>query len=240
MPACSGFRPDGVYSRACDGTQAELAERLGRTTSSATACADLGLSFHYLLTTPTADRAVDRFPSANFVAWGVLTWMPTYLHEKFGMSVTKAGIIGTFYIQIASMCGAVAGGFLADFWRRFALGGRMATQALGLLARRSGCLLLRRRRYLRTAIAAMIIFGFCKGVYDSNIWAAIYDVIPAARRGTIVGLANFVGWMAGPAARSWSAGAVDNRAFDARARDCHDGHGVRRDRRDALLWLLCS
>lgn len=164
----------------------------------------------YLLTTPTAIVLLIVFPSANFVAWGVLTWMPTYLHENFEMSVTKAGIIGTFYIQIASMCGAIAGGFLADFWRNFALGGRVATQAAGLLIGAPAVYYCGVANSANALIVAMIIFGFCKGVYDSNIWAAIYDVIPAARRSTIVGVANFVGWMAGAGGPVLVGSAVDS------------------------------
>lgn len=170
----------------------------------------IGAFLRYLLTTPTAIVLLIVFPSANFVAWGVLTWMPTYLHEEFGMSVTKAGIIGTFYIQIASMCGAIAGGFLADFWRKLAVGGRVATQAAGLLVGAPAVYYCGVADTANALIAAMILFGFCKGVYDSNIWAAIYDVIPPARRGTIVGVANFVGWMAGAGGPVLVGSAVDS------------------------------
>jgi MFS family permease len=47
----------------------------------------------------------------------------------------------------------------------------------------------------------MIGFGFCKGMYDANIWASLYDVVPARRRATAQGLMNAVGWLgagAGP------------------------------------------
>ena len=41
----------------------------------------------------------------------------------------------------------------------------------------------------------MTLFGLCKGVYDSNLTAAYYDVITPIRRGTATGLMNLVGWM---------------------------------------------
>ena len=163
----------------------------------------------YLLSTPTAVVLLIVFPGANFVAWGVLTWMPTYLHESFDMSVTRAAIVGTFYIQVGSVTGTLAGGFLADFWRRFALGGRVATQAAGLLVGDPAVYYCGVADSTNGLIVAMVVFGFCKGVYDSNIWAAIYDVIPAAHRGTIVGVANFVGWMAGAGGPILVGGAVD-------------------------------
>ncbi len=36
--------------------------------------------------------------------------------------------------------------------------------------------------------------GFCKGIYDANIFAALYDVVPVGDRGTAAGLMNTVGW----------------------------------------------
>ena len=38
-------------------------------------------------------------------------------------------------------------------------------------------------------------FGFFKGLYDANIWASLYDVVPARRRATAQGLMNAVGWL---------------------------------------------
>ncbi len=45
----------------------------------------------------------------------------------------KAALIGTLFLQFGSMAGSLTGGFLADAWRSRAAGGRIATQALGLL-----------------------------------------------------------------------------------------------------------
>ena len=40
----------------------------------------------------------------------------------------------------------------------------------------------------------MIAVGLCKGVYDANIFASVYDVVPAKMRGTTAGLMNTIGW----------------------------------------------
>jgi len=34
-----------------------------------------------------------------------------------------------------------------------------------------------------TLVFAMAGFGFMKGLYDANIWAGLYDFVPAERRG---------------------------------------------------------
>ena len=71
----------------------------------------------HLLATPTALVLLIVFPCVNFVAWVIITWMPTYLYESFDMSIAKAGLGGTAYIQVGSMLGALSGGVLADRWR---------------------------------------------------------------------------------------------------------------------------
>jgi MFS family permease len=50
---------------------------------------------------------------------------------------------------------------------------------------------------LTGVIVALTCWGFCKGVYDSNIFAAAFDVVPIRTRGTVSGLMNCVGWLIG-------------------------------------------
>jgi MFS family permease len=49
-------------------------------------------------------------------------------------------------------------------------------------------------------LIAMAGFGFAKGIYDANIWASLYEVVPARHRGATVGLMNSLGWLGGGAA----------------------------------------
>jgi hypothetical protein len=45
----------------------------------------------------------------------------------------------------------------------------------------------------------MIGFGYFKGMYDSNIWASLYEVVRPERRATAVGVMNAIGWLGGGA-----------------------------------------
>jgi MFS family permease len=45
--------------------------------------------------------------------------------------------------------------------------------------------------------AAMVCFGFSKGLYESNIFAALFDSIEPRARGTAAGVMNTVGWSGG-------------------------------------------
>ena len=50
------------------------------------------------------------FIGANFVAVVFLTWLPTFLFNKFHLSLSQAGFSSTAYLQIASVTGVILGG----------------------------------------------------------------------------------------------------------------------------------
>lgn len=149
--------------------------------------------FRYV-TTPASLLLLLAFVGANAVAGVLYVWLTTFIKEKFNVSLTVAAFTGTVYIQLAAMVGSICGGFLADAWRRRWLGGRVAVQALGILCGTPLIVVCARAEQLPIVIAGMLALGFCKGVYDSNIWASIYEVVPASRRSSAVGMANMVGW----------------------------------------------
>ncbi|HCC55891.1 MAG TPA: MFS transporter [Solibacterales bacterium] len=137
------------------------------------------------------------FMGANFVASIFLTWMPSFLYRKFGMSLALSGFSATFYLQSASVLGVLAGGILADRLGRSMPRGRMRTQAVGLLAGVPFVFLVGWTRAVPAVILAMTGFGFFKGMYDANIFASLYDVVPVERRAAAAGLLNSLGWVGG-------------------------------------------
>src|SRR4029453_7854334 len=74
------------------------------------------------------------FVGANFVAMIFLTWMPSFLYHKFGMSLSMAGLSAPAYLQVASVLGVSTGGVLADRVAQRRRGGRMWIQSIGLVA----------------------------------------------------------------------------------------------------------
>ena len=141
----------------------------------ADAAIPIGTFLVELARTPAALLLILAFFGANFVALVFLTWMPTFLKEKFGLNLAAAGLEATIYIQLASMVGAAGGGWLADRWRSRLPGGRILTQAVGALAGGPFIYLCGFTRDKTTLVLAMSLFGLAKGLYDANIWAALYD-----------------------------------------------------------------
>ncbi len=147
--------------------------------------------------TPTVPLLMLAFVGANFVATIFLTWTPTFLVEKFHFKLAAAGLSGAAFIHLASACSVPLAGLFADKLSRRMTGGRMVVQALGLIVGAGFVALVGRTNDIATLLAAMAVFGFCKGFYDSGIFASVYDCIEPRARGTAAGLMNTVGWGGG-------------------------------------------
>ena len=154
-------------------------------------------AFREVLVNRTALVLILAFIGANFVAVVFLTWMPTFLYQKFHMSLSLAGLNSTIYLQIASVLGVLAGGVLADRLSKKSRGGRILTQAFGLLCGIPFLFLAGWTVSVPLLIVAMIGFGYFKGLYDANIFASLYDVVQVERRGAAAGLINSLGWLGG-------------------------------------------
>ena len=147
--------------------------------------------------TPTLLCLLGAFMCANFVAVVLLSWMPKFLFDRFHMGLALAGLTATVFVQLASMAGAPIGGWMADVWRRRSPRGRMAVQAVGMLAGAPFVAICGITTSVPTLILALTLWGFFKGLYDANIFASAFDVVPAAARGRAAGFMNMIGWLAG-------------------------------------------
>jgi MFS family permease len=150
-----------------------------------------------LLVSPIVRLLILAFVGANFVAVVFLTWMPSFLYSKFHMSLSMAGLNGTIYLQLSSVAGVLCGGLLADILARRFAGGRMLTQALGLFLGIPCLFFTGWVASVPAVVLGMIGFGYCKGIYDANIFASLYDVVAVRQRGIAAGMLNSLGWLGG-------------------------------------------
>ncbi len=177
-----------------------LARAARRRCSSLPASHGGGNLFHELkalLASPIVRLLILAFVGANFVAVVFLTWMPSFLYGKFHMSLSMAGLNGTMYLQLSSVVGVLCGGLLADYLARRFAGGRMLTQALGLFLGIPFLFFTGWAASVPAVVLGMIGFGYCKGLYDANIFASLYDVVAVRQRGIAAGMLNSLGWLGG-------------------------------------------
>ncbi len=148
----------------------------------------LGVVVRAILGTPTARILYLALAGHVFVNTGYVTWMPTLLHENFGMSVTLAGFSAVAYHYVFALFGVFVGGRLSDRWasRRRAI--RMEFEWLGLLLASPFIFWMGRADGAFTCCLAMGLFGFFRGFYDSNLWTALFDVVEPRFRASAIGL----------------------------------------------------
>jgi MFS family permease len=150
-----------------------------------------------ILRTPAALMLMATFVCANFVAVVLLSWMPTFLHDRFHMSLAMAGLSATLFAQLAGMAGAAVGGWLADTLVKRTSRGRLIVQSIGVFAGAPFVALCGFTHTVAWLVVALAGWGFFKGLYDANIFASPFDVIPPQARGTMAGMMNCVGWLGG-------------------------------------------
>jgi MFS family permease len=170
--------------------QAELIEAAG-------ASLNFAQFFELVRRTPTMLCLMGAFICSNFVAVVLLTWMPKFLYDQFHMSLAVAGLTATAFVQLASVAGSLTGGWLADFLRARTPRGRILVQAAGVLCGAPFVAWCGMTRSVSSLVIALTLWGFCKGMYDANIFASMFDVVRPEARGTAAGFLNSAGWLGG-------------------------------------------
>jgi MFS family permease len=155
----------------------------------------IGTALRRVFETRTVALLILAFIGANFVAMVFLTWMPSYLHRAFGMNLSMAGLNATAWLQTASVAGVLSGGVMADRLSQRRTGARALTQAAGLACGVPFLFVTGRTSSIPVLVAAMACFGYFKGLYDANIFAALYDVVTVEVRAAAAGLLNSLGWL---------------------------------------------
>ena len=123
-----------------------------------------------------------------FAGIGYITWMPSFLHEKFKLSLSDAGFSSMFYHHAAAMIGVLLGGKVSDVLATHRRTVRLEVQCIGLFLGAPFICLMGLTDNLLLCYAALAGFGFFRGIYDSNPYAALFDVIEPRFRASAVGI----------------------------------------------------
>ena len=131
------------------------------------------------------------------VLWMLYAWLPSFLYERFQLSMAESGLAATIYLQASSALGALFWGAASDRWAVARAGARVYVLAALILV--AGPL-----AYLTIAAPSLALlkvfsaaFGFFAGGVVGNIFGAVFDIIPAANYGVGAGTMNMIGGVAG-------------------------------------------
>jgi len=142
-----------------------------------------------------------------YVDVGFKTWMPNYLAETFGVSKASAGLNAVLWHYLGAALGIVIGSRLGDHFVK-----RMPTVRFWIIG---GGLLLgvpfifwmsQATTYL-TCCIAMFVFGIFRGAYDSNNFAAFFDVVEPRYHASAAGFNLMIAFLFGcfsPTVLGWT------------------------------------
>lgn len=152
----------------------------------------VGGTVRALWTNPSFAVLVAYFTLPAIAGWMMKNWLPTFLADTFHLKAGPAGLSATGYIQIASLIGVLAGGWVADYWMRRRQRGRIYTSATGVLLLAAALVGLGWSPNLGAAILCMILFGLGWGFFDGNNMPILCQITRPEHRATGYGLMNLV------------------------------------------------
>ncbi len=147
--------------------------------------------------TPTALSLTIAFCGLIFVLVGYLTWAPTYLYEKFDMSLSMAGFNSMFYTHMFAFVGVLIAGKYSDKLAKKNPATRLLMQGLGLLCAAPFIVLMGSSNVLLTVYIGFAGFGFARAFFDANTYAVLYDVIPEKYHSSASGIVIMIGFSFG-------------------------------------------
>jgi predicted MFS family arabinose efflux permease len=133
----------------------------------------------------------------GIASWAIAGWLPTYLHEQFGMTQGRAGLTALGYIYSSSLIGMLLGGLWADRWSLRSSRGRVWVGVIGLLVAVPGVLMLANLPILGLVLTGMVIYGFTRPFPDANMTPILAQVVDRRYLATGVGVINMFAVIAG-------------------------------------------
>jgi len=150
-----------------------------------------------LFRTPTALLATAGFTAIVFVNNAYLVWAPSFLEQKFQLTLTEAGGRSMFYHHIAALVGVLVGGRLSDLMVRSRPQFRLQLQSSSILLGAPMIAVMGLVGNLEATCAAMAGMGLFRGLCESNTQATLFDVIAPRYRASALSMMIMIAFLAG-------------------------------------------
>ena len=136
-----------------------------------------------------------------FVDVGFKMWGPKFLEDAFpGMAHATYALNAVLWHYLGAFAGVMLGSRIADRFVRSRHGIRMEMNILGLVLGAPFIVWMGFAGSFTAACVAMGLFGFFRGVYDSNQFASIFDVIAPRYRASAMGVMLSIAFLIGATA----------------------------------------
>ena len=130
---------------------------------------------------------------ATFGLYLVYTWLPTFLYDRFSLSIARAGFESSVYPQAGTLMGLFIGGAVADRFYRRRPSARFWIVGAALLGGAPSIYLLGVGETLWAMRGAAMAVGFFAGFIIVCQVPSAFDVVPATQRASTVGVLNLLG-----------------------------------------------
>lgn len=156
---------------------------------------------------PTAIILMMALGCYFFATYGFKTWVPLFMMRVFpDMPMTTAVFHAVFWFYIGAFVGVTLSGKASDKFRLKRNAVRIEVEIIGILLCIPFILMMSFAHTLPVMILATTLFGFATGIYDSNLYAVLMDVINPRYRAAATGIFGCGGCVIGafgPAVMGW-------------------------------------
>ena len=132
-----------------------------------------------------------------YVDVGFKTWMPSHLESSFGLAKGSAALNAVLWHYIGAFIGVTLGARVSDRLAKRRPSVRMETNIAGLALAVPFIAWMAYAPSLLSCGMAMALFGVFRGVYDSNLMASLFDIIPQRYHASGAGIMLSFGFVFG-------------------------------------------
>ena len=154
-------------------------------------------AFMVFLSNPCAVLLALALGMMIYVDVGFKTWMPAHLQSAFGVAKGQAAFHAVLWHYLGAFVGVTIGGRVSDRLAARRPGVRMETNMVGLAFAAPFIVWMAFAPSLAACCAAMALFGVFRGIYDSNLMASLFDLIPSRYHASGAGIMLAFGFVFG-------------------------------------------
>ena len=154
-------------------------------------------AFAVFIANPSAVMLAVGLGMMIYVDVGFKTWMPNHLQETFRMAKGSAALNAVLWHYLGAFVGVTLGGRVSDRLAAKRPSVRMETNMLGLTCAVPFIVWMAYAPSLTACCVAMALFGVFRGVYDSNLMASLFDLIPSRYHASGAGIMLCFGFVFG-------------------------------------------